>query len=437
MEKEWLTQSSSSSSSAEEASENQQQNELKLRQKLGLPDNYPVKSTVLDEQGETVQVVYNDSVEEQKDTIMSNLIDKIFNDVSLLGDANGGESASAAIGDELNDDFLVSDETEKDIKERVNAQYGISSEEMREKESLAARLSFDQAQKNTKLHDQLEKFYKSMSIHPHLNVTPDGEKGFVVRIGAEQMLRSPSGRVIVFPNRHLAAAVVGEWELQRGYLRPATMPLTDLVGQWQDLKTEVAEGVVTGFGRMVKRTIVGFFDSEVVCLRQNFSKSKSAQKRMNELWDPLVSWFEREYDTKLNIAGSDIDFSDDCAQNEAREAFIQRYSTEENLKQFKELFFDWSSGVDLAFLLLEKLSPHQLITLYAGTQITKSIVISAAIMHNQIDAKSALEASQLLVREQVRHYGLVEGEHDVLFAEEACKLGALTLFRSLCEYQQS
>lgn len=463
-------------------SEDVHESEMNLRRKLGLPENYPKKisqqatqatqattqvsspnKTVTKitnrQDGETIDIVYDDVVEEQRDSIMSHLIDSIIQDVSIDVD-DVDENVDDKSG------YILSEEQEREMKLRAHLIAnkatttgkvtgdksgdksgndsnklvmvgGMSREELLEKEALAARLSFDQqSQQNLKLHDQLEKFYKSLSIHPHMNMTPDGERGFVVRIGAQQMLRSPSGRVIVFPNRHLAAAVVGEWELQRGYLRPATMPLTDLVGQWQDLKAEISEGIVTGFGRMVKRTIVGFFDSEVTCLRQNFSRSKAASKRMNELWDPLVQWFEHEYHTQLNIAGNDIDFSDDCAQNEARMAFIERYSNEEGLQQFRELFVDWSSGVDLAFLLLDKLNAHQLITLYAGTQITKSIVISAAIMHNQIDAKQALEASQLLLREQVKQFGLVEGEHDVLFAEEACKLGALTLFRNLCEYRQ-
>jgi chaperone required for assembly of F1-ATPase len=408
--------------------------ERNLKRKLGLPDTYQPRAT------EEV-----DPLEAQREQIMLNLVERLMEEVPLPDNFPSGDIDLKTQDDER--------ELVKKIKEACGVTYSHShsnnddvddknseeGENLRDKEALAARMSFDQSQKTMK-DSYLEKFYKSLSIHPHVitrgNKDSDivNEKGYVVRIGAEQLLKSPNGRVILFPNRHLAAAVVSEWELQRGYLRPSTMPLTDLVGHWQDIKSEMEEGLTFGFARTAKRTVVGFFDSEFLCLRQDLSKNRSTLELIKQLWDPVVQWFQKEYGANLLIAGPDSDFSEDYTQNEAREAFVKRYTSDENLAEFRQLFIDWTTGVDMAHLLLDKISPQQLTILYAGTQITKSILISLSLMHGQTDYKTAMAASQLLVRQQVSNFGLVEGEHDVLFAEEASRLAALQLFKMLTDY---
>jgi chaperone required for assembly of F1-ATPase len=393
----------------EETEEDIKAAEVRFKEKFGLAQDHAPQHD------ETNEIIL------QREQTMLNLLDSLMESTPVPEDVSSM-------------DIKTMDEHQ--ITSKLKERFGVKDEDLQEKERLAASLSFEQGSHKIFQEDHLQKFFKSMSIHPHVGVTAGGETGFVVRIGAEQLLRSHSGRVVIFPNKHLAAAVIGEWELQRGYIRPTTLPLTELVCQWQDMKADAQEGFTT-FGRMVKRTITGFFDSELVCHRQDLDTGKAIERLVKKRWDPITQWFEQEYGTKLHISTPSDDFSGDFTQNEAREAFIKRYTSDEPLQQFRQFFIDWVTAIDMAYLLLDKLKPHQLVILYAGTQITKSILIPVAMMHGKINYKQAIEASQLQLRQQTKAFGLVEGEHDVIFAEEAAKLAALELFKTLVEYENN
>src|SRR5512139_2985628 len=57
--------------------------------------------------------------------------------------------------------------------------------------------------------------------------------GFVVTLD-DKPIRTPSGRQVVVPRKEIAEAIVAEWEAQKEFLEPLTMPMTRLANRVVD-----------------------------------------------------------------------------------------------------------------------------------------------------------------------------------------------------------
>ncbi|EFC44987.1 hypothetical protein NAEGRDRAFT_79592 [Naegleria gruberi] len=262
-------------------------------------------------------------------------------------------------------------------------------------------------------YDELnKKFYRKVYIEE--TQTKENTPEFRVRIGQEQLLRTTTNKVVTVPSKEIAAVAAGEWELQEEYVRPATLPFTELLCRIEDVKREIDFSVSYN----MKKTIHGFFDGEFVCLRQGMGDEKFTNS-IKEHWDPLVQWFNKEFNTELVVLGEDSSFADDPAQEDARIKFIERYTTSEGIRLFKK--------TESVKYLFDRMSPSGLVLLNAMVEVTGSVVIASALYAGRINARQAALATQLPVREQTNTFGLVMGEHDLQFAEQFCKLSALEL----------
>lgn len=141
--------------------------------------------------------------------------------------------------------------------------------------------------------------------------------------------------------------------------------------------------------------------------RERIGPSNYLYKPIQELWDPLVEWFEGEFDVKLKVFSGNSFTHLDVTQSDAMEVFQK-------------------------LVLAEAMKDHyDLVTLHAMVHWCSSFVVGVALFRGHITSAQAFEASMLIKREQTKMAGLVMGEHDLLFAEQQSKLSAVTLFQHL------
>ena len=136
-------------------------------------------------------------------------------------------------------------------------------------------------------------------------------------------------------------------------------------------------------------------------------------KGICKTWDPIINWLETQYKMKVNVHGPDDDFSSGAVQETAREVFSSQVLPE--LK--KDIYL--------------------LVTFHAMTEILGSVFTAWALFKGFLNTSKAIYAVQMPVIEQSKAFGLVQGEHDVSFAEQKCKLASCVLFLQLAIHRHN
>jgi chaperone required for assembly of F1-ATPase len=102
-------------------------------------------------------------------------------------------------------------------------------------------------------------------------------------------VRSPAKTVLEAPGRALAEAVAAEWAAQGDTVRPATMPLTQLLNTALDR--------VPGERRAIAAEIVRFAETDLVLHRAAGEPALAA--RQAAAWDPILDWLEERHRARL------------------------------------------------------------------------------------------------------------------------------------------
>jgi len=239
-------------------------------------------------------------------------------------------------------------------------------------------------------------FFQSIS---HLNDSDGWKIQFGLVKNKTSFLRTQNEKNVVFPNELAAVAAMGEWETQKEYLRSTSLPLTNLFCKVQDMKD------FPGGKAKVKHEILQFFTSgEHICHREGVTDD--VREEIEDYWDPIVDWFNTEYDTKLRIFDGDF-FKTDPAQPEAKEAFEKQ---------------------------IDKFSVYELAAIHEIAPITESVVIAIALVKGFLDYKQAFRASQLLTLYNTNLGGIVYGDHDLLFASKNTRFCTIEFFLQLIKH---
>ena len=129
-----------------------------------------------------------------------------------------------------------------------------------------------------------KRFYSSVGIGEAdggLTVTLDGRP-----------IKTPSGKVVVAPNRAIAEAIAAEWEAQRETIQPLTMPLTRLANS-------VVEGVVDKV-ELVADDVAKYLGSDLLFYRAG--DPTALVQREAAYWDPVVFWAARTLNAHFMLA---------------------------------------------------------------------------------------------------------------------------------------
>lgn len=106
----------------------------------------------------------------------------------------------------------------------------------------------------------------------------EGEGYHVVLDG--RPVKTPARRLLAAPTHALARAVAAEWEAQRAFVDPASMPLTRLANA-------ILDGVASA-SHDVRAEIVKYLGSDLLCYRAASPEGLVALQQ--RYWDPILAW---------------------------------------------------------------------------------------------------------------------------------------------------
>lgn len=183
-------------------------------------------------------------------------------------------------------------------------------------------------------------------------------------------VKTPGKRDLVVPTKALAAAIAGEWNAQRGRVRPAAMPLTRLA-------TTAVDRVATQREAVVQQT-AKYAATDLVCYRAAHPPALAA--RQHAVWQPLIDWAVLRYDAPLSITTG----------------VIPRGQSEGSLRAFARA--------------VAALDDFTLTGLYVATTACGSLIIALALLEGRLDSQGAFAASQLDETYQIEVWGEDAGQ---------------------------
>jgi chaperone required for assembly of F1-ATPase len=107
----------------------------------------------------------------------------------------------------------------------------------------------------------------------------EGPDGFAIRLD-DKPVRTPSGRVLAAPIPEIADAIAAEWEAQKEFIDPLTMPFTRFANSVVDAVVERADAVADDVAK--------YLGSDLLFYRAGHPEGLVAREAA--LWDPVVFW---------------------------------------------------------------------------------------------------------------------------------------------------
>ena len=103
--------------------------------------------------------------------------------------------------------------------------------------------------------------------------------GFAITLDGKP-IRTPSGRQVAAPVREIADAIAAEWEAQKEFIDPLTMPLTRFANSVVDAVVDRVDAVT--------EDVAKYFQSDLLFYRAGHPQALVAREA--EHWDPLLFW---------------------------------------------------------------------------------------------------------------------------------------------------
>ena len=103
--------------------------------------------------------------------------------------------------------------------------------------------------------------------------------GFVITLD-DKPIRTPSGRQVIVPAREIAEVVVAEWEAQKEFVNPLTMPMTRFANSVVDAVVDRIDAV--------REDIAKYFESDLLFYRAGHPEALVAREAAH--WDPVLFW---------------------------------------------------------------------------------------------------------------------------------------------------
>ena len=178
-------------------------------------------------------------------------------------------------------------------------------------------------------------------------------------------LHTPARAPLVLPRRALIEAIAAEWDAQIDEIRPATMPVMQLVSTAIDRVMPQRERIAAD--------TAGYAATDLVCYRAELPAELVA--RQHRIWQPLVDWARREFDAPLTVTVG----------------VMPRQQPVEALQALRRA--------------IDGLDDLELTALQVLTGACGSLVIALALRGGIIDADQAWAASQLDETFQIEKWG--------------------------------
>ena len=238
---------------------------------------------------------------------------------------------------------------------------------------------------------KIRKFYKQVQVIPNpsllnnlANPMPSpfiasSSKYYGITLD-NKILNTIDRHPMMFPNYFLAYAVAEEWASQDTHIRMGTMPLTLLHTQSARIQYEPAVLSQT------TSDILSFLQDDQVCY--DLQNANSINKYQEEL-----------VHTQKFLSGP------------IRKFMKNKFHIE--LPNYKTLHGNSKIDAQTINNFLKEQHPWVLNVIFLWTREFKSCSTALALLRNEIDYHHALDMAFLEENHQIKHYGLVEGAHDV------------------------
>jgi chaperone required for assembly of F1-ATPase len=130
----------------------------------------------------------------------------------------------------------------------------------------------EEAVRRTTRGPRRKRFYARVGVveSPH---------GFAIALD-DKPVRTPSGRPLVAPIREIADAIAAEWEAQKEFIDPLTMPFTRFANSVIDAVVERADAVADDVAK--------YLGSDLLFYRAGHPEALVAREAAR--WDPVVFW---------------------------------------------------------------------------------------------------------------------------------------------------
>ena len=116
----------------------------------------------------------------------------------------------------------------------------------------------------------------------------DAEGGFRVALD-ELAIRTQGGAPQIVPTRALAEAMADEWRAQGEEVDPNSFPLRDIADYAIDHVRTGRESVIA--------KLLSYAETDTLCYRAD--PDEPLYRRQQELWEPVLTDFERRHDVRL------------------------------------------------------------------------------------------------------------------------------------------
>lgn len=205
----------------------------------------------------------------------------------------------------------------------------------------------------------MKRFFKSVGVEP----APGG--GFHVCLDGRPV-RTPLGKALLAGTEDLARAIADEWEAQGKDIRPATMPLTQL------LNTQIDK--IEGDERpRLMQELASYALNDPLCYFVESPADLAA--RQEKIWRPLINWAENEAGLALAVTTR-----------------LAHQAQPEN-------------ALRAAYSLQAEMQPPALTGFQAAAGILGSFVTGLAFVRRQLDVDGALETALLEELYQAEKWG--------------------------------
>ena len=220
---------------------------------------------------------------------------------------------------------------------------------------------------------RIKRFYDSVDIRRST------ENSFSLLLNGKTV-KTPLGEPFNLSNEAIAAAVATEWQLQKEFVVPNTMPINTILMTHIDIDSKLTRN-----DKLLQ--ISRFFQTDTLRFPESDELS-GLFKMQNEKWHPIFQ----------HLKSSNITFT------QCRGTFSLPESTEAEITAINNV-------------LLKDYDPLLLCMLETASKYLKSGTTAVGLIDRAITPQEAFEAAYAEELHQRREWGLVEGDHDIQDAE--------------------
>jgi chaperone required for assembly of F1-ATPase len=144
--------------------------------------------------------------------------------------------------------------------------------ELFEQASETSPLDPEEAVRRAARAPQRKRFYSNAAM-------AETDSDFAITLD-DKPIRTPSGRKVVVPVREIAEAVVAEWQDQKEFIDPLTMPMTRFANSVVDAVIDRVEPVTDDIAK--------YFETDLLFYRAGHPEALVAREAAH--WDPILFW---------------------------------------------------------------------------------------------------------------------------------------------------